>query len=273
MSKNRFRIFALDGHPVRGFIDEHGDPWIVAMDLAAPLELTPRRIRQSVPIVGQARARFAIAAELAGLLSLKRGSSKGKESFLLKAGKSGQRGAHTKRLMLFSESAVSLFVMRSNAALIPGTFAHRFTFWILDDVLPSLRRDGSYFVNGRAREIIASFPGWEEARAEGKQARREFTDIVRDFAAYAGAQGSNNPERYFKHFTDLANKCALGLASFPVPARDLLDQANLRRIALVEEALGELIDAIMREGLDYHESYAAIVARFTPAFVRARRDD
>lgn len=274
--QKRFRIFKLDGWPVRGLIDDHGGPWIAAMDLAAPLAIKARQIRKFSKSIGDPEARLLIGEEFAGVEKLRRrGTTRaggGNKEFLPPPSEKSPKGGGANKVIALSESAVNALIVRSNDAIKPGTFAHRFRTWVFGEVLPSLRKHGSYFVNRRAREIMAALPGWEEARAEGKDARRSFADHVADFAAYATAQGSNHDDQYYTHFTNLAHKCALGLASFPPPARDLLDQNSLRRIAFVEEALGELIAAVLQEGLEYHAAYREISERFMPAFVRSGCD-
>ena len=45
-----------------------------------------------------------------------------------------------------SESGFYKLISRSRKATTPGTFAHRFTNWVFRDVIPSIRKTGSYGV-------------------------------------------------------------------------------------------------------------------------------
>lgn len=78
------------------------------------------------------------------------------------------------QLAIVSESGMYAIVLRSQAALTPGTVAHRFRKWVTAEVLPSIRRTGAYAAPG-----LASRPS------------RAATDPVHDFlAACEGLEAS-----------------------------------------------------------------------------------
>jgi prophage antirepressor-like protein len=102
--------FAFDGHPVRVELDANGEPWFVAKDVAEALgyEWKGSGTVQHVPD----RWRMVLSV----------GTTSGRKDALA-----------------LSESGMNFFVMRSDKpAAIP------FQEWIAGEVLPSIRRTGSY---------------------------------------------------------------------------------------------------------------------------------
>ena len=63
-------------------------------------------------------------------------------------------------------------------------------------ILKHLREDGAYIVHKKD-------DNWNKIRIGSKETRKEFTDILREFVAYAKGQGSQHANRYYKIFTDL----------------------------------------------------------------------
>jgi prophage antirepressor-like protein len=52
------------------------------------------------------------------------------------------------KLLVVSEGGMYAIVLRSNAAMTPGTKAHRFRRWVTDELIPQVRRTGTYQVPG-----------------------------------------------------------------------------------------------------------------------------
>jgi prophage antirepressor-like protein len=48
--------------------------------------------------------------------------------------------------VIVSESGLYALILRSNAAMKPGTKAHRFRKWVTDELLPSIRKTGRYAI-------------------------------------------------------------------------------------------------------------------------------
>lgn len=63
-------------------------------------------------------------------------------------------------------------------------------------ILKQLREDGCYIVHKKDEN-------WNKIRIGSKEARRKFTDILKQFVTYAKGQGSQHADRYYKIFTDL----------------------------------------------------------------------
>lgn len=56
-------------------------------------------------------------------------------------------------VLIVSESGFYTIVLRSRQATTPGSVAHRFRKWVTSEVLPSLRRTGTYTAPAR-REVV-----------------------------------------------------------------------------------------------------------------------
>lgn len=96
---------------------------------------------------------------------------------------------------------------------------------------------------------------WIEARNAGKWARRQETDGIKKFIAYAKAQGSQNAEKYYVNLTKMENK-ALFLVEQKYPnLRDVLGIAELGLISVADTiVLKALVDG-MDQVMHYKEIY------------------
>ena len=94
------------------------------------------------------------------------------------------------------------------------------------------------------------------------------TDAVKDFVAYAQGQGSNNAKFYFKSFTALSYRLALGLDKPPAGGRDGLSVRELLRVEAVEDFLQQFIDEEREAGMPYKAAFAAIKPRAEAVFLR-----
>lgn len=90
------------------------------------------------------------------------------------------------------------------------------------------------------------------ARIEGKKARLEETDSIKELVQYATDQGSQNAKMYYVNITKMTNQI-LGIEA---GQRDKLPPATLDRIRLAETMIDVTIRDGMREGLHYKEIYA-----------------
>ncbi|TNC08450.1 hypothetical protein FF100_29370 [Methylobacterium terricola] len=105
--------FQFEARPVR-VIDRDGAPWFVAADVCGALAI--------------ANSRDAIARLDA--------DEKG-------VGTSDTPGGK-QEVTLISESGLYTLILRCQGATTPGTLPHRFRKWVTGEVLPSIRRSGSY---------------------------------------------------------------------------------------------------------------------------------
>ena len=97
---------------------------------------------------------------------------------------------------------------------------------------------------------------WQDQRSLGRAARREVTDTIQAFIAYAEAQGSKNAHHYYKHVTTATYKALFiikdqGGKSF----RDLLDSMQLSFLTTAEYVAAKAIEDGMAERLFYKDIY------------------
>ena len=102
-------------------------------------------------------------------------------------------------------------------------------------------------------------PEWLEKRAESKIVRKDFTGTIKKFIEYAKAQGSQNADRYYIHYTKmnygildmLAEETRLVFPNF----RDNLEIQGLSSIILAENAAAHWLEKGMAMGMEYHDIF------------------
>jgi Rha family phage regulatory protein len=97
-----------------------------------------------------------------------------------------------------------------------------------------------------------------EARAAGKRIRREETDAIKELTEYAKEQGSQHPEKYYKIYSDLANKIA------GVKKREQANITQIATISVAEKAISTIIKQDMSEGYHYKDIYKDAKDRTQP---------
>ena len=107
-------VLCFDGVSVR-VVYLNGDPWFVAKDVCAALELTNSRM-----------ALQALDDDESNTVTLTYGI----------------RGNPNHSVV--SESGFYKLIARSRKAATPGTFAHRFSNWVFRNVIPGIRKTGAY---------------------------------------------------------------------------------------------------------------------------------
>ncbi len=107
-------VLRFDGVSVR-VVYLNGDPWFVAKDVCAALELTNSRM-----------ALQALDDDESNTVTLTYGI----------------RGNPNHSVV--SESGFYKLIARSRKAATPGTFAHRFSNWVFRNVIPGIRKTGAY---------------------------------------------------------------------------------------------------------------------------------
>lgn len=99
---------------------------------------------------------------------------------------------------------------------------------------------------------------WQQARLEGKDARRHETDTIQDFVEYATEQGSKSARMYYVNITRMTHKalfvveCGLGKENC---LRDLLDGMQLSFLAAAEYVAAKALKDGMEEGMPYKDIY------------------
>lgn len=104
----------------------------------------------------------------------------------------------------------------------------------------------------------AADPAFLKIRNQGKIARLQETDIIKDFVDYATEQGSTKANFYYKHVT---NSCyrALGLLVQRKPKlRDTMNIMELAELQLMEHRAGLLLKKYMKLGRNYKDIYSSV---------------
>jgi phage regulator Rha-like protein len=101
-------------------------------------------------------------------------------------------------------------------------------------------------------------PSWIDTRCQGKLARREETDVIKQFVEYATAQGSKKASFYYGHITNATYK-ALGLMVERNPKlRETMDMYELAELMLCERLARNRITEYMALGRNYHDIYDSV---------------
>lgn len=152
MSKSRAIVpFEFESQQVRTLTID-GEPWFVAKDVCAILEIADHH-QAVASLDDDERGRYTVPTP------------------------SGKQ-----RMAAVSESGLYSLIFRSRKPE-----AKLFRRWVTSEVLPSIRKTGSYII---VRDAI-----WQEQRQQGKLARREVTDTISRFIEYAKAFGVNKTRR------------------------------------------------------------------------------
>lgn len=99
---------------------------------------------------------------------------------------------------------------------------------------------------------------WQQSRSTGKLARREETDIIKEFIGYAKGQGSKNAEMYYLSLSVMVNRELFGLEPKNTPEnfRDTLDAAQLGHIRMADIAVARALTEGMAKMLPYKAVFA-----------------
>ena len=125
-------VIKFEGYTVR-IVNVYGEPWFVVSDVCQALEIS-----------NPTSAVSSLDCDEVMTLTLTEGLS-------------GKRGG-ARSWNMVAESGFYKLIARSRKASTPGTFAHRFSNWVFRDVIPSIRKTGSYgvpfaFLHDQTRRI------------------------------------------------------------------------------------------------------------------------
>lgn len=99
---------------------------------------------------------------------------------------------------------------------------------------------------------------WKQARLQSKQARRSFTDVVKEFVQYATDQGSKSASMYYMNITKM-EYAALELTEkgqkTPKDFRETLDCMDLCFLATAEQIAKNAIKQGIESGMHYKDIY------------------
>lgn len=92
----------------------------------------------------------------------------------------------------------------------------------------------------------------DTARIEGKKARLEETNAIKELVQYATDQGSQSAKMYYVNITKMTNQ----ILGIDAGQRDKLPPSTLDRIRLAETMIDVTLRDGMRAGLHYKQIYA-----------------
>lgn len=154
-------VIKFERHSVR-IVNVDGEPWFVVSDVCQALEIS-----------NPTSAVTSLDDDEVMTLTLNEGHS-------------GKRGG-ARSWNMAAESGFYKLIARSRKATTPGTFAHRFSNWVFREVVPSIRKTGSYGVpfallndHTRRKELYtkrASRCGKDLQSCKGEKARLAAEEI------------------------------------------------------------------------------------------------
>lgn len=113
----------------------------------------------------------------------------------------------------------------------------------------------------RQRKLIAHLltqrhnEDWKLERQQGKIARKESTDVVKEFIQYAINNGSKSAKFYYANITKMENKALFIVQDKFENLRDILDGQQLGVISAADTAIAKALQDGMDKGLPYKEIY------------------
>ncbi|MGV6875948.1 BRO-N domain-containing protein [Pseudochelatococcus sp. B33] len=142
--------FLFEGEHLVRVVERSGDPWFFAKDACDCLEI--KNHRDAVEKLDGDEKGVALTDTLGG----------------------------EQQAIIISEGGLYTLILRSRHATTPGTIQHRFRKWVTGEVLPSIRKTGSYSVEG---DIIPptpaehrQFPDWP---LEEMRTKKQVVDMYR----------------------------------------------------------------------------------------------
>lgn len=109
----------------------------------------------------------------------------------------------------------------------------------------------------RQHEAHGRSSDWLEARSKGKEVRRDDTDTIKDFIAYAHGQGSKSASKYYMQITKMSYReiFAVGNEAVEKNFRDTLSTSQLISLAATEVVIAKALREGMMQDLPYKEIY------------------
>ena len=107
---------------------------------------------------------------------------------------------------------------------------------------------------------------WQRDRSLGKVARKEETEIIKEFVAYATSQGSSNADRYYLNFTRLVYQALFGLDIKKKDlrgVRDRLDGGQLNSVEVADRVIAKTLKKCMEDRMFYKSIYQEVKKQIT----------
>ena len=125
--------------------------------------------------------------------------------------------------------------------------ATNFQVWIANEVIPAIRRTGSYSLSER-----------QEVRQAQIKARKDATGVYEMYSAYARRQGDKRKVgRIYAKFSKLAN----AVAGIPNGCRDLATSNQLKICAMAEKIFAETIMRGIAANLHYKDIEETVMCK------------
>ena len=99
---------------------------------------------------------------------------------------------------------------------------------------------------------------WIEKRNDGKETRKDFTDVCQMFIKYAHCQGSSGADWYFKHYTDMIKTSLFNTTLKSNAFRDHLNKIQLSYLETCERMITDKIETGILDGVFYKDVYKDI---------------
>lgn len=160
--------FKFDDKDVRVVTDGDGEPWFVAADVCKAISLASHKgsYKHHLDKLDEDERKVVPRTLIDGDPMLNMGVVA--QEFVKYAGKAVWADP---QVWLISESAVYTLILRSREATTPGTIQHQFKRWVTHEVLPSIRRTGSYASKQPERNALPAGPAdWLDQSARNAQA-------------------------------------------------------------------------------------------------------
>lgn len=231
---NGMQFFSFNTtNEIRTVVDMNGEPWFVASDVCAALDIAN---------VGNALGRL----DKADIRSTDVWSAANNRAYATKT---------------VNESGLYDLVLDSRKPE-----ARAFRRWITREVLPNIRRDGFHIDDDRVVADPAKVAKLT-ARTKSIEARRDFTDVLEQ-AFREGIPTSQPFERWAATFTREMTKKVLGISASEFKARkdetgNFRDSCSPSELEAIEAAERVVVTRFNRHGADgikalYHDAIAAM---------------
>lgn len=131
--------------------------------------------------------------------------------------------------------------------------ATNFQMWIANEVIPSIRKTGSYTATGEIAER-------QEIRQKQIQTRKDATGVYEMYAVYAKRQGDKRKVgKIYAKFSKVANN----VAGIPHGCRDLATAKQLKTCAMAEKIIAETLMQGIAANLHYKDIEENVMSNST----------
>lgn len=191
--KNEISIYNFQGQDVR-IVDKNGNFWFIGKDLC-----------NAIGIASYRTAISNLDEDEKGVVSID--TPGGKQS-----------------VSIVSESGMYSLILDSRKPE-----AKKFKKWVTSEVLPEIRKTGSYSLKINTKDNQE----WLFFRETGKEIRKDLTDAIKHLVEYAKEQESKNPENYYMVITMLINRALYGCTSAKKIKKNLRDHLSVKQLPVL----------------------------------------